>query len=120
MSTKFHCTNLSASWIVAVDGVYMECSDKAEAMRIYGLVNEISDSPFGSICVIAPNQLDRNIHGEVATTPIQTIAKRVNTDYIAKRIAREGRAKRTEWIPASARLASRREWDAVWASFLAA
>jgi uncharacterized protein YqjF (DUF2071 family) len=113
MASKFHCTNPSDNWIVAVDNVYMGVSSRNEAMAmaIYVLIGDIEESIFGSACVLPPQYTAVNIHKERATESIQSFSKRVNPDYVAKRVERYQARDRSEALPLHARLAIRHQFD---------
>ena len=88
MASKFHCTNPSDSWIVAIDDVYMEVPSREAAMYLYDMVGEIENSPFGSAAVLPPGHGVVSIFREVATESIQSFSRRVNADYVVKHMGR--------------------------------
>ncbi len=85
----FHNTNPTAKYVLAIDdGVAMFFATKEDALKLYNSVASIEESPFGAMCLMAPEQIDKNIYGEVATESILAGRKIVNPDYITKHTAR--------------------------------
>ena len=88
--------NPTVDYIVAVDDCNIHMSTADEANRLYDLVNEIEDSPFGSMRIIPPNYQDEyaGFVKEKDRQPLKSILEgrnRVNPDYIEKRIERSWR-----------------------------
>jgi hypothetical protein len=84
----FFCVNDSDSWLIALGDKYIVCDSREHALSIWGLVDNIEDSPFGSMRMIEPREVCKQYAGSVATVAIQSFARRVNADYVSKRIAR--------------------------------
>lgn len=51
----FATENDTPHWIVAVSGLAGKFDNEAEATRVYNLIDNIEESPFGSCWLISPN-----------------------------------------------------------------
>ena len=97
-STKvsmFHAINPTSNWLFLVDDKAIICDTKDQVFALSNLVESIDDSPFGSCCIMAPNQIDVNIYGVVATGDVLSSHKIVNADYVQKNI---DRANKKYWL----------------------
>lgn len=108
----FHAANPSDKWVLAIDrDVAILCDDLDTILRLYNSVDDIENSPFGSMYMMSPGQVDHNIWGETARHSILEGRKIVNHDYISKRIARANRLYAGEDLLATTTIHQRRPFD---------